>query len=355
MSNSLSQTAPAVDLSRLFEGRTILVTGGTGSIGSAIVEAILRYEPKAVRVLSRDDTKQFELGQRLHGEKRLRFLIGDVRDRVRMLRATSGVDLVFHAAALKHIPACEFNPFEATETNVRGTQNVIEAAIDAGVERVLTISTDKAVDPANVMGATKLLSERLMAAAQAYRGTAETRFAAVRFGNVIGSRGSLIPLIRSQIAAGGPLTVTDPEMTRYFMPIAESVRLCLTAMERMEGGEVFILKMPRIRVGDLVQVLIEAYAPLYGRQAAGIEIETIGRRAGEKADEVLLSADEAKEAIEHGDMYVVPADGLGAGPVAGGRAGEPLLDRGQIRDLLEASGWLHPEGHTTDAMVGVDG
>ena len=329
-------------LRELFAGRTILVTGGTGSIGSAIVRALFAYDPRSVRVLSRDDTKQFELGQQLRHEARLRLLIGDVRDRSRVTRALSGVDLVFHAAALKHVPASEFNPFEATETNVRGTQNVVEAAIDLGVARVLTISTDKAVDPTNVMGATKLLSERLMVAAQAYRGPAATRFAAVRFGNVIGSRGSLVPLVRNQIAHGGPVTVTDPNMTRYLMPIGDAVRLCFDAMQRMDGGEVFILKMPRVRVGDLVEVLVAEYAPAFGRDPASIAIETIGRRQGEKTDEALLTVDEAEHASELADMYVVPGERMGRSPkkVRGGRADEPLLQPDAIRELLRAARWL---------------
>jgi UDP-N-acetylglucosamine 4,6-dehydratase len=329
----------------LFSGRTIVVTGGTGSIGSAIVDALLPLRPQAVRVVSRDDSKQFELAQRWRNEPALRLLIGDVRSRNRMTRALAGADLVFHAAAMKHVPASEFNPFEATETNVRGTQNVVEAAIDAGVERMLTISTDKAVDPNNVMGATKLLAERLMSAAESYKGPSPTRFASVRFGNVIGSRGSLVPLVRQQVMQGGPVTITDPEMTRYFMPIDDAVQLCLEAMARLEGGEIFILRMPRVRVGDLVEVLIETYAPQFGYRPADIEIETIGVRSGEKANEVLMTASEAQRAHAVGPMYVVPARlpserATGAKPVAE----EPeLLDRVQIRELLDRAGWLAPD------------
>jgi UDP-N-acetylglucosamine 4,6-dehydratase len=329
-----------------FADRRILVTGGTGSIGSAIVEALLGQGPRVVRVLSRDDTKQFELAQRLRSEEALRMLIGDVRSRVRLQRAMSEIELVFHAAAMKHVPASEFNPFEATETNVRGTQNVVEAAIDAGVERVLTISTDKAVDPTNVMGATKLLAERLMSAAETYKGGSPTRFASVRFGNVIGSRGSLVPLIRGQVARGGPVTVTDPEMSRYMMPMRDAVRLCFEAMQRMAGGEVFILKMPRIRVGDLVEVLIEAYAPQFGFRPNEIAIETIGARAGEKRHEVLLTEDEALAAEETEGMYVVgplrqPRGDHAA--VVGGRGDEPLMERSALRELIDAAGWLRPE------------
>jgi len=329
-----------------FADRRILVTGGTGSIGSAIVEALLGQGPRVVRVLSRDDTKQFELAQRLRSEQALRMLIGDVRSRVRLQRAMSEIELVFHAAAMKHVPASEFNPFEATETNVRGTQNVVEAAIDAGVERVLTVSTDKAVDPTNVMGATKLLAERLMSAAETYKGGSPTRFASVRFGNVIGSRGSLVPLIRGQVARGGPVTVTDPEMSRYMMPMRDAVRLCFEAMQRMAGGEVFILKMPRIRTGDLVEVLIEAYAPQFGFRPNEIAIETIGARAGEKRHEVLLTEDEALAAEETEGMYVVgplrqPRGDHAA--VVGGRGDEPLMERSALRELIDAAGWLRPE------------
>ena len=326
-----------------FADRRVLVTGGTGSIGSAIVEALLAQRPSVVRVLSRDDTKQFELAQRHRTDAALRMLIGDVRNRERLQRAMSGVEVVFHAAAMKHVPACEFNPFEATETNVRGTQNVVEAAIDADVEKVLTISTDKAADPSNVMGATKLLAERLMSAAEMYKGPVQTHFASVRFGNVIGSRGSLVPLVRGQVARGGPVTVTDPEMTRYLMPIGDAVRLCFAAMERMTGGEVFILKMPRVRTGDLIEVLVEAYAPQFGYRPDEIATEVIGARPGEKRHEVLLTPLEALSADELDDMYVVSDATARSKPVHGGQADEALLDRAQVRELIDAAGWLRPE------------
>ncbi len=330
----------------MFREKRVLVTGGTGTIGSAIVADLLGHSPAAVRVISRDDSKQFELAQQHRGVAALRMLIGDVRSRERMTRAMAGVDFVFHAAALKHVPACEFNPFEATETNVRGTQNVVEAAIDAGVDRVLGISTDKAVDPTNVMGATKLLAERLLSAAESYKGPSATRFASVRFGNVIGSRGSLIPLVYGQVARGGPVTITDPHMSRYLMPTGDAVRLCFRAMEQMRGGEVFVLKMPRVRVGDLVEVLVESYAPIFGFRASEIAIETIGSRQGEKLHETLLTEDEALTADEVDGMYVIAgsrtprADGSAA---AGGRGDEPLLDRAAIRDLLGVAGWLQPQ------------
>jgi UDP-N-acetylglucosamine 4,6-dehydratase/5-epimerase len=330
----------------VFRDRRVLVTGGTGSIGRELVTGLLAKGAHVVRVLSRDDTKQFEMEEELAAGLRLRMLIGDVRDRSRVGRAVAGVDDIFHAAALKHVPACEFNPFEATETNVRGTQNVVEAAIDAGVERVLTISTDKAADPTNVMGATKLLAERLMIAAESFKGPSATRFAAVRFGNVIGSRGSIVPLVRTQVARGGPVTVTDPEMTRYLMPTASAIRLCFAAMERMAGGEVFILKMPRVRIGDLVEELVAAFAPQFGYRPGEIAIEVTGARTGEKRHEMLLGEAEAELATELDDMYLLSR---GAQPVAdavrGGRAQEETLDRPQLRELLGTAGWLSLDGH----------
>jgi FlaA1/EpsC-like NDP-sugar epimerase len=260
--------------------------------------------------------------------------------------AMAEIDFVFHAAAMKHVPACEFNPFEAIETNVGGTQNVVEAAIDAGVERVLGISTDKAVDPTNVMGATKLLMERVLSAAEIYKGPVRTRFASVRFGNVIGSRGSLVPLVLGQVARGGPVTITAPEMSRYLMPISEAVRLCFEAMSRMEGGEVFILKMPRVCVGDLVEILVEAYAPLFNYRPQDIEVETVGARPGEKWHESLLTDSEALVAEELNGMYTLRPNhepSGASGPVSGGRANDPLLDRAQVRELLDSAGWLRPE------------
>ena len=233
---------------------------------------------------------------------------------------------------------------------MRGTQNVVEAAIDASVEKVLTISTDKAVDPTNVMGATKLLAERLMSAAETYKGASATRFAAVRFGNVIGSRGSIVPLVRGQVARGGPVTVTDPEMTRYLMPIADAVRLCFMAIERMTGGEVFILKMPRVRMGDLMEVLVETYAPANSVSArSDMRMEVIGARAGEKSDELLMTPDESRAASELDDMFVVNprTSKRGRDAVHEGTGLEPPLDRDQLRELLDAAGWLRPESLPT--------
>jgi UDP-N-acetylglucosamine 4,6-dehydratase len=286
-----------------FAGRRILVTGGTGSIGSEIVRQALAFGPAVVRVFSRDETRQAELEQSLGERDDVRYLIGDVRDAVRLKRALSGIDTVFHAAALKHVPACEYNPFEAVQTNVVGTQNLIQAALDAGVRQVIAISTDKAVDPSNTMGATKLLAEKLITTANYW--TAETRFACVRFGNVLGSRGSLVPLIARQIEAGGPVTLTSIAMTRFVMSIRQAVHLTFKAGTLATGGEIFILRMPTVVVEDLVHVLIERHARRTRIDPARIPVVCTGPRPGEKLSEALMTEEEARRTEARPDMFVV--------------------------------------------------
>ena len=217
-------------MSNMFEGKNILITGGAGTIGSAIVRKVLEHNPKVVRVLDNNETAIFELEQELEAEA-FRPLIGDIRDKDRLQRAVQNIDIIFHAAALKHVPLCEYNPFEAVKTNVLGTQNLIEVAINEGVAKLITISTDKAVDPVNVMGATKLLSERLTISANSYRGWQRTIFSCVRFGNVLDSRGSVVPVFRRQIRKGGPVTITDSNMTRFVMSITRAAELVLKAAE----------------------------------------------------------------------------------------------------------------------------
>lgn len=285
------------------EGKTILLTGGAGSIGSQIVRSILKYNPRAVRVLDINETGLFDLEQELQSEK-LRLFIGDVRDKERLKRAVSGADIVFHAAALKHVPLCEYNPFEAVKTNAVGTQNLIDVAMDEGVEKFIDISTDKAVNPVNVMGATKLLAERLTVSANFYKGVkGKPAFSCVRFGNVFDTRGSVIPLFRNQIRNGGPLTVTDPDMTRFIMSMSKAVELVLKATEMAEGGEVFIFKMPVVRIGDLAEIMCQELGPKCGHDS--IKIEIIGRRAGEKLHEELMTEDEAETACENEEIFVV--------------------------------------------------
>ena len=292
-------------MNKLLEGKRILVTGGTGSIGSEIVRRVLSYNPKVVRILSRDETKQFELQQELGEYGNVRFLIGDVRDKDRLVRAFEDIDIIFHAAAMKHVPACEFNPFEAVKTNVVGTQNVIDAALENDVKKVIAISTDKAASPINTMGATKLLAEKLIIDANFYKGYRKTVFSCVRFGNVMGSRGSVIPLFENQIRNGGPVTVTDPEMTRFMMSIPQAVDLVFKATKKAQGGEIVIFKMPVVKLGDLANVVIENLAPIYGYKPEEIQIDTIGIRNGEKMYEHLMNEEEARYAYEAKDMFII--------------------------------------------------
>jgi FlaA1/EpsC-like NDP-sugar epimerase len=287
-----------------FEGKTILVTGGVGSIGSEIVRSILEYNPTVVRVLDSNETGLFDLEQELQSEK-LRPFVGDVKDKERLRRAIEGVAIVFHAAALKHVPLCEYNPFEAVKTNVIGTQNLIDVAIDEEVEKFITISTDKAVNPVNVMGATKLLAERLTVSANFYKGKRKAAFSCVRFGNVLDTRGSVIPLFRKQIENGGPITITDSNMTRFMMSIPKAVELVLKSAGMTNGGETFIFKMPAIRIGNLADAVIQELAPKYGYASNEIKIEIIGKRAGEKLYEELMTEDEAENAYEDEEMFVV--------------------------------------------------
>jgi len=288
-----------------FDGKTILVTGGTGSIGSEIVKRLFRNtKAKSIRVYSRDEFKQFNMQHELkNDEHRLRFLVGDVRDKDRLNMAMEGVDIVFHAAALKHVPSCEFNPFEAIKTNVLGAQNVVETALANDVEKVIAISTDKAVNPVNTMGATKLLAEKLIISANYYKGDKPTKFSCVRFGNVLASRGSVVPLFIEQIKKGGPVTLTDEHMTRFIMSARDAVDLIFKSSSVAVGGEVFILKMPVVKVKDLLEVLIEEVSP----ENASLEIKTIGARAGEKMYEELMTGEEAAISYELDDLFVIPA------------------------------------------------
>jgi FlaA1/EpsC-like NDP-sugar epimerase len=292
------------ELKNVYEGKTILVTGGVGSIGSEIVKKVLEYNPEVVRVLDNNETGLFDLEQDLQSEK-IRPFIGDVNDIGRLKRAIENVDIVFHAAALKHVPLCEFNPFEAVKTNVLGTQNLIDVALEEEVEKIIIISTDKAVNPVNVMGATKLLAERLAVSANFYKGWKKTTFSCVRFGNVLDTRGSVIPLFRKQINNGGSVTITDPNMTRFMMSISKAVELVLKTVEFAKGGEIFILKMPALRIGDLADVMIEELAPKYGHNPNKIEIKIVGRRAGEKIYEELMTEDEAENAYEDEEMILI--------------------------------------------------
>jgi FlaA1/EpsC-like NDP-sugar epimerase len=285
-------------------GRRVLVTGGSGTIGARLVDHLIAGGADVVRVFGRDETKQFYQRHRVPA-RNVRFLIGDVRDRDRMLRACEGIDTVFHCAALKHVESGEYNPFEATQTNVLGTQNVIDACLATGVGTMILTSSDKAANPTSVMGASKLLAEKLVSAATNYRGSHPTTFASVRFGNVLGSRGSALELFAQQIAVGGPVTVTDPEMTRFVMSTDRAVELAIEAAQAARGGEVFGFKMPAVRLDDLIAAAIDVVAPLHGLEPASIARRAIEPRAGEKAYEELMTEDESMRAHDIGEMYAV--------------------------------------------------
>lgn len=272
---------------------TILLTGGTGSFGTAFIRVVSKRWPGAtIRLYSRDELKQSEQAQRFP-DANLRFLIGDVRDRSRMSRAAQGADVIIHAAAMKQVPACEYNPFEAVRTNVLGAQHIVDAAIDAKVPRVIALSTDKAVNPVNLYGATKLCQEKIIVQGNAYAAQSATRLSVVRYGNVVGSRGSVVPLFRAQ-RAQGELTLTDERMTRFWITLDAAVELVLYGLEQMEGGEIFVPKIPSMRVTDLA----EAIAP-------GVPARVTGIRPGEKLHEIMLTGDEARHTVDAGEVYVV--------------------------------------------------
>jgi UDP-N-acetylglucosamine 4,6-dehydratase len=271
----------------------VLLTGGTGSFGNKFVETVLRrWRPRKLIILSRDELKQHEMRQRFD-DPCLRFFLGDIRDRDRLYRAFQGVDYVVHAAALKQVPAAEYNPFEAVKTNILGGQNIVDAAIDSGVKRVIALSTDKAVNPVNLYGATKLCMEKLLIQGNSYAGAEGTKFSVVRYGNVVGSRGSVIPVFWQQRLTG-KLTVTDPRMTRFWLTLDQGVEFVLRSLALMRGGEIFVPKIPTMGILDLVAAI-----------APDCEVEFTGIRPGEKLHEVMISADEARLARELDDMFVI--------------------------------------------------
>lgn len=287
-----------------YKNKTILITGGAGSIGGEIVRKVIGYSPEVVRIFDNNETGLFDLEQDLNSAN-IRLLVGDVRDEDRLEMALEDVDIVFHAAALKHVPLCEFNPFDAVKSNIIGTQNLLKAAIQNKIEKFILISTDKVVNPTNVMGATKLLAERLTISANYYKGQRNTVFSCVRFGNVMGSRGSVIPLFLKQIQRGDALTITDPEMTRFIMSIDKAVDLILKAGEIARSGEIFILKMPSLRIQDLADAMREDYAPEFGYKPENISLKIIGKRPGEKTHEELFSSAESENVWENDELFIV--------------------------------------------------
>mgnify|MGYP001557792113 FL=1 len=301
-----------LDSARFFNNKKILITGGTGTIGRALVkELLLNHNPAVIRIFDLDETRHFEFEHELTFlnplfAKKTRFLLGDVKDSHRVDLAMQDIDIVFHLAALKHVKGCEYNPFEAVKTNIIGTQNIIDAAIKHNIQKLIYTSSDKAVYPYNTMGATKLVAERLVTSANYYRGSRRTIFSSVRFGNVMGSRGSVIPLFKNQIKNGGPVTITHPDMKRFTMSCKDAVNLIIKCAQTSQGGEVFILKMPVIKILDLAELLITELAPRYGRNSNSIRVDNIGLKEGETMDEELITDNEAARALEIEDMFIVP-------------------------------------------------
>jgi UDP-N-acetylglucosamine 4,6-dehydratase/5-epimerase len=278
--------------------KVVMITGGTGSFGKKFTRIMLdEYQPLKVIIFSRDELKQHEMRMAGFDHPDLRYFIGDVRDVERLRRAMHGVDIVVHAAALKQVPACEYNPMEAIKTNILGSSNVIEAALDAGVKKVMALSTDKAVNPINLYGTTKLAAEKLFVQSNAYAAGTSTRFSCVRYGNVVGSRGSVIPVFVQQ-RKNGKLTVTDERMTRFWLTLEQGVHFVIRCISQMWGGEVFVPKIPSTRIIDLARAI-----------APQAELEVVGIRPGEKLHEVLISDDEARSTVEVEDMYVVQPTG----------------------------------------------
>lgn len=281
----------------IYNNSNILITGGTGSFGHAFVSTVLqKYNPRRVIVYSRDEMKQWEMSKLYEHEPRVRFFVGDVRDRDRLSRAFDNVDCVIHAAALKIVPTAEYNPFECVKTNINGAMNVIDAAIDKGVKRVVALSTDKASSPVNLYGATKLVSDKLFVAGNAYAGGHNTRFAVVRYGNVMGSRGSVIPLFQS-MAGRGSLPITDAAMTRFMVSLEQGVELACHALEDTEGGEIYVKKVPSMNVADIARAV-----------DAAASHEIVGIRPGEKLHEQMISAEDSAHTYEYEDYFkILPA------------------------------------------------
>jgi len=288
-----------------YTNKKILVIGGTGTIGNGLIKMLLKQKPEVIRIFSRDEHKQFMMEKKFKEEKNFRYLIGDVRDYDRVERAMSGIDVVFNLAAMKHVPFCEYNPTEAIKTNITGMENVVNAAIHNNVDSVVFTSSDKAINPTNTYGATKLLAEKLVQAANFSKGDTRTRFIAVRFGNVMGSRGSVIPLFINQIQEQGCITITDPQMTRFMMTLSEAVNLIIVAGETAYGGEAFVLKMPVIKLKDLAEVVIEETCENTNLCNDEIEMKDIGLRAGERKFEELMTDEESEFAYDLGKMYAV--------------------------------------------------
>ncbi len=336
-----------------FTGKHVLVTGGTGSFGHQIVDRLLEMDPAEIRIFSRDEDKQvrmseeYGMGHQYPRKATMNFVIGDVRNRYSVREAVRGIEIIFHAAALKQVPLCEYHVWEAVQTNVTGAQNVIQSALEENVEKVIAVSTDKAVKPVNAMGMTKSIQEKLFTAANFHKGGKRSVFSCVRYGNVVGSRGSVIPLFKRQIESSGPITITDTRMTRFMLTLSEAIDLVFQAATKSVGGETFVLKIPAAVVTDIAEVMAESWSP-----GIPIPVDVVGIRAGEKIHEVLVSEAEAVRTIEDGNTYIIlPQIDLektrsfyrDKNTVPFSEYGSDTarrLTKGEIRSILAATGWL---------------
>lgn len=288
-----------------WKNKSVLITGVCGTIGREVLRQLVELGPREIVGIDNNESELFFLNEEYFGQKNLKLFLGDIRDPDKLKRKTIGVDYIIHTAALKHVILCEQSPRDPVQTNIYGTLNVIDAAITNGVERVIFTSSDKAVNPTNVMGATKLMGERLITAANAHRRGGGTIFSSTRFGNVLGSRGSVVPLFKKQISQGGPVTLTSPEMTRFIMTLTDAVKLVMNSAEIAKGGEVFVTKMPVVRIVDLAKVMIEELAPRYGYKPKSINIKNIGSKPGEKLYEELMNDEEIRRTVELKNFFVV--------------------------------------------------
>jgi len=293
-----------LNLAREFKGKNILITGGTGSIGMGLAKQLIKYNPKEIRIFSNDENSIFEAKENLGGNHIYKFMVGDVRDKDRLNLAIRNVDIVYHTAAMKHIEICEENPFDAVKTNVVGTSNVLESSIIEGIEKFVFISTDKATNPTSTLGGSKLLAERLTLDAGTYSGKGKTKFSIVRFGNVLGSRGSVFQIFQKQIKMKKPLTVTDKNMTRFIMSISDAASMILHVTKILSGGEIYILKMPSIRIEDLAKGMLHVYGSRFPdyRNTSSLKIT---KPRGERFHELLISKEEMPYCHDMGDMYKV--------------------------------------------------
>lgn len=349
-----------------FGNKSILVTGVCGTVGSELIRQLLQnpsFRPKDVVGIDNNESQLFFEDQKYLDDKRARFFVADIRDRDELTRKMNGVDIVFHCAALKHVVLCERSPEQAVQTNIEGVQNVIAAASANGVEKIIFTSSDKAVNPTNVMGTSKLMGERLMTAANSNKRGKGPIFASTRFGNVLGSNGSVIPIFHNQIAKGGPVTLTHRDMTRFVMSVEDSVRLVIDSALLAKGGEVFITKMPVVKIDDLARAMIEELAPVYGRQPGDIWVTEIGVKPGEKLYEELMSSEETRRALELTNYFVVLPAFRGIyndiqydyGTTSSSEVNNPYISADQpaqtvaeIREMLITNNLLTPPGVSMD-------